>query len=118
MNSERVDNDGHSLLGREVAEALDKDKDDDGLMVAQSCIYRDLNKVGLDGYLRYRCGMEGGDLTSSSRIVDSSARTIKISSSLLLDLRISHLSESLKDPTDLRSQSTIQVRLDLCRASP
>lgn len=118
MNGERVDNDGHSLLGREVAEALDKDNDDDGLMVAQTCIYRDVDKVGLDGDLRYRGGMKGGDLTGSSRIVDSSARTIKISSTLLLDLRISHLSESLQDSTDLRSQSTIQVRLDLCRPSP
>lgn len=118
MNSERVDHDGHSLLGREVAEALDKDKDDDGLMVTQTCIYRDVDKVGLDRDLRYRGGMKGGDLSSSSRIVDSSARTIKISSTLLLDLRISHLSESLQDPTDLRSQSTIQVRLDLGGPGP
>lgn len=55
MNSEGVDDDGHSDARGHVAEALDEDEIHDRLLVGQASIQRDVHEVGLDRDLgRYR----------------------------------------------------------------
>lgn len=50
MNSQGVDNDGDALLGCEIAQALNENKDNYGLLVRQTRIHRDIHEVRLHRY--------------------------------------------------------------------
>ena len=60
-------------------------------MVAETCVNRNVDKVGLYRDMGNRGTMESGDL-SRSRIVDYPAWSVEVSFTLLLGLHIADLS--------------------------